>query len=98
MPQLEVLILERSRAVYGGDPCAVVVDEIPALNHEVLDDAVEGCSLVPLRDSVSPVLPGAKLPEVLCCLWTNICKEDVVLKFVYIKYVLGMILSFVLFK
>ena len=72
MPQLEVLVLEGSRAVYGGDACAVVVDEISALDHEVLDDAVEGDSLVSLRNSVSSVLPGAELAEVLCSLRTNI--------------------------
>ena len=72
MPQLEVLVLEGSRAVYGGDACAVVVDEISALDHEVLDDAVEGDSLVSLRNCVSSVLPGAELAEVLCSLRTNI--------------------------
>ena len=72
MPQLEVLVLEGSRAVYGGDACAVVVDEISALDHEVLDDAVEGGSLVSLRNPVSFVLPSTKLTEVLSSLWTNI--------------------------
>ena len=74
MPQLEVLVLEGSRAVNGGDARAVVVDKVSALDHEVLDDAVEGGPLVPLRNSVPPVLAGAKLTEILCCLRTNICK------------------------
>lgn len=72
MPQLEVLVLEGSRAVYGGDARAVVVDEVSALDHEVLDDAVEGGPLVPLRNSVPPVLARAKLTEILCSLRTNI--------------------------
>ena len=76
VPQLEVLVLEGPGAVDGGDARAVVVDEVAALNHEVLDDAVEGGALVALRDPVSPVLAGAKLAKVLRGLRAHVCEDQ----------------------
>eukprot|EP00406_Dinophysis_acuminata_P010839 CAMPEP_0179225662 /NCGR_PEP_ID=MMETSP0797-20121207/8421_1 /TAXON_ID=47934 /ORGANISM="Dinophysis acuminata, Strain DAEP01" /LENGTH=238 /DNA_ID=CAMNT_0020932681 /DNA_START=27 /DNA_END=743 /DNA_ORIENTATION=- len=57
--QLEVLVLELL-AVDGLAASAVAVGEVPALEHEVLDDAVELRALV-----AEPLLAGAERPEVL---------------------------------
>lgn len=57
--QNEVLVLERG-AVHGPAARAVSVGDVAALNHELVDDAMELGPLVPV-----PVLARGQLPEVL---------------------------------
>lgn len=66
MLQQEILIRELLRAVDGGAPGAVAVEEVTALDHEALDDPMELGPLVALRSPLSILgLARAELAEVL---------------------------------
>ena len=67
MPQHEILVGKLARAVDGGGATAVAVDEVAALDHEVLDDAVELAALVAEGAAAGggAVLARAELAEVL---------------------------------
>ena len=62
----EILVGEGLRAVDGGAACAVAVEEVAALDHEVFDYAVEFGSFVSLWSAlgVAAGLAGAELAEV----------------------------------
>ena len=66
---LEVLILE-FLAVDGLAASAIFVGEVTTLGHEVIDDSVEGASLV-----AKAFLASAELPEVLGSLGDDIVIE-----------------------
>ncbi|RFU24760.1 hypothetical protein B7463_g11574, partial [Scytalidium lignicola] len=66
MLQHEILVGELAGAVDGRGARAIAVDEVAALTHEVLDDAVEAAALVALGPAeVVLALAGAELAEVL---------------------------------
>ena len=64
VPADEILIRELA-PVDAHAPRAVALEEVPALDHEVLDHAVELRALVPLRLQAFLVLARAELPKVL---------------------------------
>lgn len=69
---------DRNDKAVGCLCCGLVlthVSYVRTLDHKVLDDPVEGDSLVALRDAILLVLPRAELPEVLCGLGADIGKE-----------------------
>ena len=68
--QLEVLILELV-SVDGLSSSSVVVCEVSALAHESWNDTVEGAALV-----AKARLAGAKLTEILSCLWNDIATKS----------------------
>ena len=51
------------------------LEEVTALDHEVLDDPVENAVLVPHRMPRLPVLPRAELPKVLTRLRRDVGEE-----------------------
>ena len=61
MLQGECLVLEIFRAVfvYAHGPSAVPIQEVPALDHEILDDSVEWSVLVAHGSAIQPELAGA---------------------------------------
>ena len=68
MPHLQPSLLVRKlpRPIDRRTPRPVAVDEIPALDHEIADHAVEAAVLVALRPAqVVLRLAGAELAEVL---------------------------------
>ena len=69
MLELEVLVLELL-SVDGLSTGAVAPSEITALDHEVLDDAVEGRALVS-----KALLAGRESTEVLCRLGDRLAVE-----------------------
>jgi len=71
MFQRERLVVE-ALAVDRNDAGAITVQKITSLNHEILDDAVEGGALVAYRLPLLLHLSSAELPEVLCSLWANV--------------------------
>ena len=71
----EVFISEGGAGVYRHAASPVTVDKVPALNHEVLDDAVEVGAFVAQWDTVLPVLSCAELPEILSRLGNNISEQ-----------------------
>lgn len=72
----EVLVRHRLGAVDGGASCAISVEEVAALEHEILDDSVEFGAFVALRTTqVVLGLSRAELPEVLGRLWDHVCEE-----------------------
>lgn len=76
MLQLEVLILELG-AVDRLPARTVASREVSALDHELLDDPVEGRALVreQLAGFAFTLLPRAERAEVLSCLGNNVIIE-----------------------
>lgn len=70
MLEIEVLVFEGLTAINTHLSSPIAVDEIAALDHEVLDHSVESRSFVTERKVLLPVFSGAELSEVLCCLRT----------------------------
>lgn len=62
-------------SVYGAHARAVVVDNVPALDHEVLDDPVEGGLLEAHGDAVLLGFPRAELAKVLGRLGHDVSEE-----------------------
>ena len=74
MPPDEILIREFA-PVDAHAPRAVPLEEVPALDHEVLDHAVELHPLVPHGDHVLLVLARAELPKVFRRLRAHVREE-----------------------
>lgn len=76
MFELEVLIGKALCAIYGSAACAITVEEVAALNHEIFDDAMEFASFVALWPAkVILGLACAELSEVLSCSWDCVGEE-----------------------
>ena len=75
-PQPLRLIRKLPRPINTRAPRPVAIDEIPSLDHEVPDHAVEPAALVALRAAqVVLGLAGAELTEVLSCTWHYIFEQ-----------------------
>ena len=74
--ELEILVV-KLLPVYRLSAHAVPQGEIPSLNHEILNDPVEGASLVMKGLPALPrsFFPGAETPKVLCGLGGNVAVE-----------------------
>lgn len=76
MLQHEILIRKGAGAVDGNGASAVAVEEVSALDHEILDHAVEPGALVALRSALGVFrLAGAELAEVFGRLGGDVCEE-----------------------
>ena len=76
MPEPKILIRKTLRAIDRRRPRAVAVQEVSALNHEVLDDAMEFAAFVALwAAEMSFRFSCAELAEVLCCAGDDVCEE-----------------------
>ena len=64
MPQVEILICE-AFAIDRDTARTIPFENIPPLDHELLDHAMERCFQVPGRLRTSRELPGAHPPEIL---------------------------------
>lgn len=72
----EVLVCEFGRAVDVCGACAVTVEEVAALDHEVFDYAVEFAAFVALGSATGVFgFAGAELAEVFCCSWCYVGEE-----------------------
>ena len=70
----EVFVVELA-PVDGDAARAVSLEEVPALDHEIFDDAVELHVLVSLRKAALLVLAGAELSEVLARLGRDVGEQ-----------------------
>ena len=74
MPQIKVLVGERL-AVDRDAARPVPLEDIPPLDHELLDNSMKWCFQVPGRVRTSQKFAGAHPPEVFCGFWRFVTKQ-----------------------
>lgn len=75
MLEREVFVLKGVSVVDVYHSGAVIMHEVAALYHEVLDYSVKARALESHRNAVRLVLAGTELPEVFSRLWCHISEE-----------------------
>lgn len=76
MAKLKVLVRETLRTVDCCGTGTITVNEVAALDHEVLDDTVKLASFIALRSSKMILrFAGAVLPKILCSSWYDVGEQ-----------------------
>jgi len=74
MPQIKVLVRERL-AIYTDTSRAVPLENVAALDHELLDDPVEGRLEIASWLRTSQKFAGAHPPKIFCGFWRFVPKQ-----------------------
>ncbi len=74
VPKVEILVV-KTLPVNGRSARSVLLQEVPALEHELPDHAVKRCVFVTHGVPRFRKFAGAKLPKVLYCFWDHVFKQ-----------------------
>ena len=71
----ETLILKIITPKYTHTPLPIPANEIPTLDHKILNDSMKFRPLVTDRFPILPEFPRTELSEVFCCSGHFVCEE-----------------------